>query len=364
VLYEIANDPATAGMVNRQRMGIRLAEASRWGLGFDNVEDGMVWLSLEAYAHPRTLPLFLRMLDQFSWWENSFFGHFKQHRTLITAAQRSGGLEVLARRYEKDLTRNLREEVNIYTYRTAHYMLSTAQDYRPGYGGDQQAIWQATLGPEAVCFTTHPVVGAQATPDDWTGSGTLPRAAQVENVVIVIYDATEQPGLYVTRTADFTHAWLPRDRFDQVVEQHGWIFARRADAYLALWASSPWHWRTRPGNASNRELIAPGRRSIWICELGSQATAGGFGEFVASITEAPVDVSGLNVTYESPSQGCLSFGWTGPLTQNDAPVPLHDYPRYDNPFVQAEFPAERVAFRHGDHRLILDWRTLERTIDE
>ena len=44
-----------------------------------------------------------------------------------------------------DLCRNTREQVNITTYRTPDYMLSCAQDYRPGYGGDQQHIWQATL---------------------------------------------------------------------------------------------------------------------------------------------------------------------------------------------------------------------------
>lgn len=146
VLYEIANDQTARGMVNRQRMGIRLDEAARWGLGFDNVEDGMVWLSLEAYSHSQTLPLFVEMLDEFNWWDNAFFEQFKQQQTMIREAQRMGGLAALAKRYEKDLTRNMREEVNIYTYRTTDYMLSTAQDYRAGYGGDQQAIWQATLG--------------------------------------------------------------------------------------------------------------------------------------------------------------------------------------------------------------------------
>ncbi len=46
--------------------------------------------------------------------------------------------------------------------------------------------------------------------------------------------------------------------------------------------------------------------------------------------------------------------------QNDRPVPLRDYPRYENRFATAEFPAERVAFRHGDQRLTLNWQTLQR----
>jgi hypothetical protein len=364
VLYEIANDQAAQAMVNRQRMGIRLDQAERWGLGFDNVEDGMVWLSLEAYSHAKTLPLFVKMLDDFSWWDNAFFEQFKKQHPMIRDAQRTGGLAALAKHYEKDLTRNMREEVNIYTYRTADYMLSTAQDYRAGYGGDQQAIWQATLGPDAVCFTTHPVVGAKGTPAYWTGSGTLPRAAQVENVVLVVYDVTEKPGLYLTETADFTHAWLPRDRFDQTIERDGWIFARRGDGYLALWASQPYSWQTRSGEDKDRELIIDGRKSVWICELGRRALDGEFDQFAKRISAAPVEVADLQVTYESPSQGRLEFGWTKPLVRNNARVQLRDYPRYDNPFVKAKFPADQVDIRHGDHWLILDWRALERTTDE
>jgi len=363
VLVEIANDRTADGMVNRQRMGIRVDEATRWGLGFDNVEDGMVWLSLEAYSHSKTLPLLVKMLDQFHWWENTFFEPFKQQQEMIRAAQQTGSLAALAKLYERDLTRNMREEVNIYTYRTPDYMLSTAQDYRAGYGGDQHAIWQASLGPDATCFTTHPVVGAKSTPDYWSGSGTLPRAAQVENVVIVVYDVTENPGLYVTETAGFTHAWLPRDRFDEMIERDGWIFARRGDGYLALWTSQPYRWQTELGEDKDRELIVDGRKSVWICELGRRATDGEFGDFAERFA-APVQVSDLQVTYQSPSQGRLEFGWTGPLVREGVDIPLRDYPRYDNPFVQAEFPAERVDIRHGDHRLTLDWKKLERTTDQ
>jgi hypothetical protein len=47
-------------------------------------------------------------------------------------------------------------EVNTVVYKTPDYMLSSAQDYRPGESGRQEHIWQATLGPDAVVFTSHP----------------------------------------------------------------------------------------------------------------------------------------------------------------------------------------------------------------
>ena len=113
-----------------------------------------------------------------------------RNRRLLRALHRLGLLPLLARVLARDLCRNTREEVNLYTYRTPHYLLSSALDYRPGYGGDQQHVWSATLGPQAICFTTHPVLQKEGTPDYWSGSGNLPRVAQVKNVPVAMVDST------------------------------------------------------------------------------------------------------------------------------------------------------------------------------
>jgi hypothetical protein len=374
VLYEIANDLDRAAMVNCQRHGIRLAEAERWGLGFDNLEDGLVFLSLEAYTYPCTINLFVRMLDAFDWWENAFFAPFKARQRLIKGARRLGLLPLVARLFERDITRNTREEVHVYTYRTPDYLLSSAQDYRRGYGGDQQHIWQATLGPDAVCFTTHPACREGPSPNYWTGSGTLPRVAQVENVVLAVYNVDTRPGLYMTNRQHFTHAWLPRDRFDEVVEQNGgpapsagepataagWIFARQGDGYLALRSQQPYHWQTEPGEDQGREVVAPGKQNVWICELGRRAVDGGFGEFIQRISGAELSFRRLRVDYHSPSQGCLEFGWRGPLRRDRKDVLLGGYPRYDNPYARASFPANEVVISQDDHWLELDWQTAKR----
>ncbi len=365
----IARDTTRPVMENRQRMGIRLAEAERWGLGFDSFEDGMVYLTLEAYLHPRTVNLVMRMFDAFRWWDNAFFAPFKPYRKLLALLRRTHTLPLLARLFEWDLCRNTREEVNIQTYRTPDVMLSCAQDYRPGYGGDQQSIWQATLGPDAVCFTTHPARLIGPSPNYWTGSGVLPRAAQCGRVVIAIYRSHRKPALYVRGRLAFTHAWLPRDRFDTVVERGGWVFAVKGDGYLALYSQRPCRWQDEPGEDQGRELIAEGASNIWICEVGRRADDGGaddgeFEGFVDRICQATVQTSGLNLTYDSPSEGRLEFGWHGPLRRNGQIVPLHDYPRYENPYVTADFPAERITVRAVGHVLTLDWLTATRTYEQ
>jgi hypothetical protein len=365
VLYEMATDLKRPETLNRQRIGIRLEDAAQWGLAYDRLEDGMTFLTLEAYTHPLTIELFVRMLDEYEWWENSFFEPFQEYRWLIHLGRALGVMPELAAALEKDLTRNLRPEANLYTYRTPDYMLSTAQDYRAGFGGDQHHIWQATLGPEAVCFTTHPAKWSRdddedgASPNYWTGNGSLPRVAQVENVAIVLYDINTDLGLYVTHELVFTHAWLPRDKFDEVLERDGWIFARKGDGYLALWSRDPYVWQDE-GPDQDGEIIADGKTNVWICEMGRRAVDGSFEAFVDRIAAAFVATEGLNVNYDSPSQGQLAFSWSGDLLQNGAAVDLGGYPRYANPYANAPFPGERIRFEHNGEWLDLDWQTQER----
>ena len=364
IIIAIAQDLARTAMENRQRMGIRVDDGARWGLDYDNFEDGMMWLTLEAYMHPRTAALTLRMFDAFNWWDNHFFAAFKPYRSLLNILRKTHLVKPLARALAWDLCRNTREQVNITTYRTPDYMLSCAQDYRPGYGGDQQHIWQATLGPDAVCFTTHPAKLEGVSPNYWEGSGQLPRAAQVKNVLFAVYNLHRKPALYVPTRHFFTHAWLPCDEFDEVVERDGWILARKGDGYLALYSQRPYRWQTDATSEQSRnEIIADGKRNIWICELGRRADDGDFEAFMTRITGARLEFSGTNVIYESPTQGKLEFGWQGSLRQNGRDVRLDGYGRYENPYVQADFSAETITIRHADHALTLDWQNGRREIN-
>ena len=391
VIAAIAQDAARPEMENRQRMGIKLSEAEKWGINpnaddqlsnaGEPFEDGMVLLTLESYLHLRNIELTLAMFDALNWWENDFFADFAPYRKLLFVLRKTGLLKPMARFFEWDLCRNTREEVNMITYRTPDYMLSCAQDYAPDSvrrGGDQQHIWQATMGGDAVCFTTHPARIEGVTPNYWAGSGQLPRAAQVKNVLFCIYNLHDKRALYVPTRLFYTHAWLPKDQFDEVTEQDHWIFARKDDGYLALRSQHYYYWkdeiihrqvdtRVRIKRESadypedvERELVVPGKSNIWICELGRWETDGDFSEFMARILAADLRFDGLDVEYDSASAGKLAFGWGRELTRNEKPVQLRDYPRYDNPYVQAEFAADEINVALDEKKLVLNWVTGER----
>jgi hypothetical protein len=368
VVESIASD---GHFENRQRMGIKLAEMEKWGIHPDNFEDGMLYLTLEAYLHPRTIENTIRMFDTCNWWENSFLDSFKPYRGLLKVLGAVGGLPLLARFLERDVCRNTREEVNIYTYKTPDYMLSTAQDYRKGYGGDQQHIWQATLGADAVCFTTHPAKIEGVTPNYWAGNGMLPRAAQYKNVAIVVYNIEKIPALYVPIKHFFTHAWLPKDKFDEVVEKNGWIFARKRNGYLALRSQNSYVWGTyriengdpkgfKKSLGSDTEIIAHGAQNIWLCQMGRKAEDGAFADFVENVSAAEVTFSGMNVEYQSPAVGTIRFGWNQALSVDNVEVQLNDYRRYDNPYSQTDFNADEIKVTDGEHVLTLNWISGER----
>lgn len=366
VLRRIANATDSTAMENRQRMGIKLEEASRWGLDLNDIDDGMTLLTMEPYAHPLFVDLFYDMLNAYQWWDLRDFAPFNDVRTIISDRERRAAI---AREFEWDLTRNMRPEVNIYTYRTPHYMLSTAQDWRKGFGGDQSSIWQATLGMEAVAFTTHPGNEEREgpTPNYWTGYGTLPRAAQIKNVGITLYDIETRGGVYYPKQPLYTHAFLPRAKFDETAKEKQWFFARKGDAYLALWSSDPsadWVKNNDSGahGGADYEIIAKGEKTLWICELGDAQANGDFQSFKDAIHAAKIDAdtAALTISYLSPSQGKIDMGWDGPVLHEGQPVQLQDYSRYDNPWSQSAFPGDNISFTYDDTYLKLNFNRASR----
>ncbi|TQV67235.1 hypothetical protein FKG94_25925 [Exilibacterium tricleocarpae] len=355
VIFDIATDTAREEWVSRQRVSIKFRDAKKWGYGKFDLESAMGLLSFGGYCHHRTFNHMALMLDEFRWWENGFFLEFVPSKRSIQIGRRIGLTTLVAWLLRKDISRNVLDENNIYTYRTPDYMLSTSQAFRPGYGGDQQHIWQATLDGEAVCFTTHPGgYGLQAPEAYWHGNGFMPKAVQHKNVAFIFYNVTVKRSLLLKEILDFTHAFFPRQRFDRVVEQGGWVFGEKKDGFIALYSGNGYRWQ-QEGEYSDAELIAPGRRNIWVVEMGRRAQHGSFEMFIDSISSADIVAEGLNVRYCSPSQGPISAGWSAPLRVEGKTVSISDYKRYDNPSCTAEFGTAEINIAYGGEKLSLKY---------
>jgi hypothetical protein len=112
-----------------------------------------------------------------------------------------------------------------------------------------------------------------------------------------------------------------------------------------------------------REILVDGARNIWICQMGREADDGAFADFIERISAAEVVFSGMNVSFRSPGNGLIRFGWKGALSVDGVEVAVKDYHRYDNPFVQADFNSDEIRVTADGHKLSLDWNSGERLLE-
>jgi hypothetical protein len=242
-------------------------------------------------------------------------------------------------------------EVNKVTYKTPDTMLSSAQDYHPGEKGNQEHIWQATLGPDAVVFTSHPACMSESEahhPGFWLGNAVLPRVAQWKDVLFAIYNFPEQDWM------SFTHAYFPIFAFDEHAFSGGWAFARKDKGYLALTSAKGFDLIKR-GPDGFRELRSYGHKNIWICQIGREAKDGSFTDFQNRTLEMHLSFQNMTVQMTSLRGEELEFGWQGPLLVNRIEQPITGFKHIDNPYCVAELYAKYLDISDVDFLLRLNF---------
>jgi hypothetical protein len=235
-------------------------------------------------------------------------------------------------------------EVNKATYKTPDFMLCSAQDYHPGEPGYQQHIWQATMGPDAVVFVTHPPCVSEEgshRPNFWHGNVVLPRVAQWKDVLLAFHNLPDEDWM------GFTHAYFPIATFDEHALHEGWAFARKGDGYLALTAAQGLALTTQGDNAY-RELRSYGQRNTWLCHMSRAARDDSFEEFQQAVLALDVRFEELPAHCTTLRGETLTFGWEGPLLVNDQEESLADFKHYDNPYCVTELGATQMEIGYGD----------------
>ncbi len=234
--------------------------------------------------------------------------------------------------------------VNKVCYRTADYMLSSAQDYYRGEKGRAEHVWQAALGPDALVFTNHPTCMSEDdshAPNLWRGNGVLPRVAQWGDVLVAIYHLPEDDWM------GFTHAYFPAAAFDQTLFTGEWAFARQGKGYVALSASHGFEF-IQAGQTAYRELRSAGVDHTWLCHMGQELLDGSFEQFCQKILQMDVRLSDQALELTSLRGDRLAFGWHGPLMINGSPQPLDGYAHIESPYASAPLPAEHIDILVGE----------------
>jgi hypothetical protein len=387
--------------VDRERMGIALDELAPFsedpvaphGFSFTDPADLPVWWGIGALTAWQVVPLTVATLEGYDLWTTTNFAPFAGLRPLTANIE---GAQRFAAQISRYFNFGLLSEVDTYTYRTGDYMLSSAVDYRKGTFRAQVHTWQATLDANAIVFTDHPFRPLPETLDwsdrdleqggYWTGEAALPRAAQHENVGIYLYapqwEQRNPAPLDYFRWEPYTHAYFPQDHFDEVVQEGAWTIGRKGDGYVALYSWRPTRYLVYdPSRFATNGMVKPfdlvaegGADNVWIVECASASDYGSFSEFRSAIAAASVEVvsrgpgrpggisDGFDVTYVSPSQGPISFGWEAPFVVAGREVVLDRFPRFENPFVAADFGARTLSVEHEEFTLRLDFDAPSREV--
>jgi hypothetical protein len=382
VIRKVARSTQVATI--RERHGIALdphqeftlAIDPPYGYRFDDPANLPFWWSQGALTAWQLLPLTLATAQQWDLFSTQLFQPY-------AAAQQFAGLNPVAaqlavRELAGFVAAGVLGEAHTYTWRSPEAMLSSAIDHRFGDAMEQVQAWQATLGPEAVVFTTHPTHGVAQSLDwgvdhgYWNGTASMPRSAQHNRAAIHLYrpsylaptDSVLGP---IFGYEQYTHAFFPQDRFDEVVMQSGWVFGRSGDGYVALYSERPTQWRAynpateaTGGHTAPFDLLAPGGPdNAWIVEVGRLADHGSFAAFVSAISASTVEVvrqaAEISVRYVSPTEGELRFSTFGPLTVDGNSVVLRNHPRHSSPWADQCALGEGFDIAEGGARLQLDF---------
>ncbi len=136
---------------------------------------------------------------------------------------------------------------------------------------------------------------------------------------------------------------------------------RKGNGYVALYSQHEFQWRTNEQGARD-ELRVTSSNNIWVCELGSRGVWKSLSRFSKAVAAAKISCNRLDMRYQSPSLGDISFGWEGPFRSGGKPVALHDYKRFDNAYCQSAFTSPRVRIKPGREELRLDFERGERIL--
>jgi hypothetical protein len=219
-------------------------------------------------------------------------------------------------------------------------------------------------------------------PNYWTGTFALPMIVQWENAAIIAYNINS---LQRAMTATHTHAWFPKAMYDEVDLQHKdggtWVFGRKRAGFVALYSARPVDF-TSDGPWKDKELIAAGSTNVWICVVGNTtmfgtpaqppddpgpADSAAFANFKDQVMNAYLHVSGLGSVAQvecsfdipgaeappgrSPRLELFYSGETGRFAGDD--LPLDDYPKFRNKYVDAKWGETSYTITHPQTSLTL-----------
>ena len=348
VILRVAQSKHTT--VDQEHMGVALDAAAPVdptqtgidGHSFSDPAEVEFWWEKGAQTAWQTVPLTLDTLDAHRLWDSDFFKPFKPIADL-TGGDRAVA-QNLAQSLQAMLGFALLTAVDTYTYRVR---LRDALDRavvparRPRASSTtsrrRRSTSRRSCSPPTRRTSRSPARSGPTTTATGpaTGACRAPRStARSRSASTRRSSRTPGPPLTAFRYLDYTHAYFPQERFDEVVQQNGWTFGRKGNGYVALWSWRPMQWRTytdpghlhprahaavRPRRAGRRRrrVVHPGGRRHAVRRLRPLPAPRCSQGAISVQPRAAVNGLAGRVRRElrsRPTEGLVQFGTTGALT--------------------------------------------------
>lgn len=269
---------------------------------------------------------------------------------------------------------------NVYTYRTAHYSMSTSVCKDVDTCGAQDHEWSANIGETLALFTTHPAGNGNgkygASPGYWIGNGRRPMSVQHESVNITIYKIPFKKRLGESAVASMTHAFMPKDFYDEFEHKGNMVFARKNGVFVSV--ISDGNLQYKPFDENSAKGVHKGRKypeeyilksEFDLCRFGgeyhtyitelSDADKETFEEFKSRIANNKVNFGNNGKVEYKTDSGVIAVSYDGEWTI-DGISAEKEFLRFDSKFCKAERKPDTVTVDSGKSRLVLDFKNAER----
>lgn len=375
-LREVFDDDYSEGVELKQSNSLYVSELVSEKLIGLNDREIMMQLGMEVFTDYRAINNTIMYLRKNGMLTNSFVAPFRYLNSILLI--KLGILKAIAKRAPLLPNGAALERANIYTYKTADYVMSTAQKYRPGNFCGQQHIWTMSITDELSIFTTQPAkrFGKGGSPSYWIGNGRNPHSAQYKNVNMNIYVLPNKKGLGETHIVRATHAYCPLQFMDEYTLEYldkGFMFGRRGNVAFMLRSNGALRFRdveeSIKGDTAMREKVNIDKvftdgydllneteqdAHYWIAEIAALKDES-FAEFAANKVKNNATLIGNTLTYDNGDSFKLEYNKAFYVNGN---VIDTDYPRYMNRYISkgiAERKPKKIVVEYKGKTLKLDF---------
>ncbi len=363
--------------VSEMSCGLSPSDMVKEGLVGQQPHQIMAQMGAETFTNPEVIDNTLKYLKDNKMYRNSFVSYFRfLNLTVLKAVNwKKVALNHNILPHGIALGRG-----NVYTYRTAHYSMSTSVCKSVDMCGAQGHEWSANIGEALALFTTHPAGDGNskysASPGYWVGNGRLPMSVQHESVNVTIYKLPDKKRLGESAVASMTHAYMPKDFYDEFQLDGNIVFARKNGVFVALISNG--EMKFRPFDENSAKGIHKGRTfpddyslksefdlcrfggdyHIYITEL-SDADKETFNEFKSRISKNIVDFYKDGCVKYITAAGEIEVSHDG-VFNIDGEAAQKEFDRYNSKFCKAKRKPGSITVDSGKNRLILDFKNGER----